>query len=269
MTPSREIDFKVGLPLFAVERPADPGWQLLCRQNTGFCILAYAKSGTALYHFQNGVQTVGKGTVLLIPTGETYSARSDANDPWSFYSVGFPLSPADEASRELLARLPRSFRYSDSLRMAENFAELCRVWQMKNTGYRLKCRSLILDILHTLLYDAERLRNYSAHYQRLVEIISLLQEQYTERFSAEQLSALAGLSPSHFRALFKNLTGLSCVQFQNRLKIDRAKDLLLSGSCRVSEAADAVGFTDINYFSRIFKQMTGKNPSDWLREHHT
>ena len=65
--------------------------------------------------------------------------------------------------------------------------------------------------------------------------------------------------------LFKEATGMTTVQFQNHLKIDRAKDLIVSRNCSVTEAAHAVGFHDVCYFSRVFRQITGKNPSEYLR----
>ena len=60
------------------------------------------------------------------------------------------------------------------------------------------------------------------------------------------------------------MTGMSAIQFQNQQKIQRAKDLILSQNCNVTEAAQAVGFSDIYYFSRMFRKLTGKNPSEYL-----
>ena len=54
------------------------------------------------------------------------------------------------------------------------------------------------------------------------------------------------------------------MQFQNKLKIDKAKDLIISHSCNITEAAEAVGFSDVYYFSRMFRKITGKNPSEFL-----
>ena len=62
----------------------------------------------------------------------------------------------------------------------------------------------------------------------------------------------------------QQLTGLTTVQFQNKLKIDKAKDLIISRSCNITEAAEAVGFSDVYYFSRMFRKITGKNPSELL-----
>ncbi|HHV97854.1 MAG TPA: helix-turn-helix transcriptional regulator [Clostridiaceae bacterium] len=49
------------------------------------------------------------------------------------------------------------------------------------------------------------------------------------------------------------------------IKINKAKDLLLSGECNVSEAAFSVGFENVHYFSRTFKKITGVNPSKYLK----
>ena len=86
----------------------------------------------------------------------------------------------------------------------------------------------------------------------------MMRENIRESYTLDQLSVLSGLSSSHFRALFKERTGMTAVQFQNHLKIDRAKDLILSRDCNVTEAAYAVGFNDVYYFSRMFRKLTGK-----------
>jgi len=93
----------------------------------------------------------------------------------------------------------------------------------------------------------------------------MIQENYQKNFSIEELTQYSGLSPSYFRRLFKKATGLTPLQYQNYIKINKAKDLLLSGECNVSEAAFSVGFDNVHYFSRIFKKIAGVNPSHYLK----
>ncbi|MFW5789511.1 MAG: helix-turn-helix domain-containing protein, partial [Spirochaetota bacterium] len=69
----------------------------------------------------------------------------------------------------------------------------------------------------------------------------------------------------YFRRLFKQVTGYTPVNYINRVKIDKAKDLLLSGECNVSEAAEAVGIDNVFYFSRLFKRISSVNPSEYIR----
>ncbi|OMC67430.1 hypothetical protein BK126_17730 [Paenibacillus sp. FSL H7-0326] len=93
-----------------------------------------------------------------------------------------------------------------------------------------------------------------------------MQENYSRHYSVQELAVMAGLSTSHFRLVFKKVTGQSILDYQNQIKLGKAKDLLLSGECNVTEAALHTGFGNVYYFSRLFKQVMGCNPSDYLRK---
>lgn len=264
MSVVKNLDIQIRALNFVVDRPPNPEWHLTDHTNKDFYILAYAKSGKAFYSFGGEVTHIKKGTVIFVRQNQTYSARSDPENPWHFNSVAFSLDFLDESSRILLEELPNIFTSSDSSRMAENFTELYRIWFAKGAGYLIKCRSLILDILYILLSDEFRRGKASAHYAKIEQLVDMMRENFDKSYSLEELCALSGLSSSHFRMLFKEMTGMTAVQFQNRLKIDRAKDLILSCNCNVTEAAHAVGFNDVYYFSRMFRKLTGKNPSEYL-----
>ncbi|MBQ8509963.1 MAG: helix-turn-helix transcriptional regulator [Clostridia bacterium] len=259
-----ELNIQITSPVFVVERQPDAAWKL---DNPGYpdsYVLAYAVSGSVIYTFDGQRQTVKRGNVVFVRQGEAYQAVSDPDDPWSFYSCGFGIEVCDEASRQILESLPHVFRCSGSSHMQSCFAELNRIWTTRQAGYLLKCRSLLLDILYLLLGDEKRRDLHSAHFQTITGIVETMRCSYSRSYSLEELCRMSGLSSSHFRTLFKQVTGVTAVQFQNRLKIDKAKDLIISHTCNVTEAAEAVGFRDVNYFSRIFKQLTGKSPSEYL-----
>jgi YesN/AraC family two-component response regulator len=60
----------------------------------------------------------------------------------------------------------------------------------------------------------------------------------------------------------KRLTGSSVQSYVIRTRIERAQHLLLYAGMNVTEVADALGYRDIFFFSRQFKQHTGKSPSE-------
>ena len=264
MTEYTEIDFQVGVPFFVVDRKPDINWNYASPNTRDWYVLGYARSGSAYYNFSGNTQTAAKGNVIFTRSNESYSAYSKPDDPWSFISAAFTIEFGDPESEQVVTSLPNIFKCSDSVPMADNFGELVRVWSAKPCGYKLKCRSILLDIMYTLLADEDRRRNHSAHFSKINEIVEFLRQNYTGSYSVDELSELSGLSPSYFRSLFKQLTGLTTVQFQNKLKIDKAKDLIISHSCNITEAAEAVGFSDVYYFSRMFRKITGKNPSEFL-----
>ncbi len=261
------LDLQVDQIRFVVDRGPNAAWRLTDNHYACESVLAYAKDGRAEYVFRepDGPRRVSvrRGNVLFIRRGTVYSAHADANAPWSFYSCAFSHTEINPETAERLAAMPTVFTASDSTHMTEDFGELFRAWTEGGEGCLLRCRSLILDILYLLLSDAERREAATAHEMKIREIADLLRRDYTGNYSVADLAAMAGLSSSHFRTLFRQTTGMTTVQFVTSIRIARAKDLLLSRTCNVSEAARAVGFSDVFYFSRVFRKVTGMNPSEF------
>ena len=81
----------------------------------------------------------------------------------------------------------------------------------------------------------------------------------------QQLAGWANMGVRHYSYVFKDITGLSPIDYITELRMDYArKQLLLSGGT-VSAVAREAGFRDVYYFSRRFKQLTGVSPTDYVR----
>jgi AraC family transcriptional activator of pobA len=74
------------------------------------------------------------------------------------------------------------------------------------------------------------------------------------------------LSGAHAETLFKKAFGVTPVAYRNRLRLRRARELLVSSMMNVSQAAFAVGFKDPLYFSRVFYRAFGVRPSSLIRD---
>ena len=71
---------------------------------------------------------------------------------------------------------------------------------------------------------------------------------------------MAGFSPSHFSARFRAVTGFSVTEYVKRLRMARARQLLITSDHTVAEIAAAVGYPDPFYFSRNFSAVNGVSP---------
>lgn len=71
------------------------------------------------------------------------------------------------------------------------------------------------------------------------------------------------LDRSHFYRLFKTETGVSPVDYINRRRISRAESLLTNRRMSIKDVAYSVGYTDQMYFSRVFKRLSGKTPTEF------
>jgi AraC-like DNA-binding protein len=69
------------------------------------------------------------------------------------------------------------------------------------------------------------------------------------------------VSTFYFCKLFKKATGLTFTDYLGRVRIEKAKDLLLNPHLRVSEIAYAVGFQSLTHFNRVFHKLTGESPT--------
>ena len=94
----------------------------------------------------------------------------------------------------------------------------------------------------------------------------VMQEHFREDLSVESLAESADMSIAYFRRLFVKAYGISPMQYLMNLRIEHARDLLLSGEVNVTEAALLSGFDDIYYFSKVFKTKTGRTPSDLIKK---
>ena len=82
-------------------------------------------------------------------------------------------------------------------------------------------------------------------------------------WTIREMAELSGYSQSRFLALYKDRFGVSPIYDLTRRRIDEAKLLLLYGNMSISMTAEAVGYSSIYYFSRIFKEYVGLTPSEF------
>lgn len=98
---------------------------------------------------------------------------------------------------------------------------------------------------------------------QLRDAITFLDSQLPARVDLATLSALAGLSQSHYSRAFKASTGVAPYQWQLQARIERAKSLLVGSVRSLEEVAEATGFADAVHFGRTFRKLTGATPAAW------
>jgi AraC-like DNA-binding protein len=161
---------------------------------------------------------------------------------------------------------PFVFHTKDSSAFLEHFKTAEKKWKNKKTGFSLKCKSELYEIL----YKMQSEHRFDYRPKTKLEIIKPAVEYIHERYSIEsigieKLSKLCNITPEYFRSIFKANFGTSPVKYINAIKIARAKELLDSNMYSVTEAATLSGFNDISHFSREFKRSCGQNPSQYAK----
>ncbi len=101
------------------------------------------------------------------------------------------------------------------------------------------------------------------------KLINAIQEYIDSNLNGKlQLNEVAevfGLSPAYLSVLFKKSTESGFSEYVNTKKIDRAKEMLLSGDMKIYEVADSLGFESAYYFSKVFKKVDGHSPREYIQ----
>lgn len=97
-------------------------------------------------------------------------------------------------------------------------------------------------------------------------VLALIRTHYGEHLSVNALAEQVHYSPAHLSTLFKKETGLTLSEAILRTRLKAAMDLLRTTLEPVSVIASQTGYTDVQYFSRVFKQFTGLTPLEYRRK---
>lgn len=88
-------------------------------------------------------------------------------------------------------------------------------------------------------------------------------EHQGEDLSLGQVAKAVNTSTFYFCKMFKKVTGINFTDYLSRVRIERAKNLLLNPSLRISEIAFEVGFQSLTHFNRVFKKIIGQSPTSY------
>lgn len=221
--------------------------------------LVYMLDGENAYRFDGGnTETVRKGQLFYLPKA-------------SNYEVLLPLRGACIAINYLLGDASVTFPFfqlpADASERFENyFTAIELMWRTKPAGYRLRCMSLLYDLLYRLqkcLDDNYLPVSQRARLRSATEYIS--SRYYASDIKVADLAKTAGVTPEYLRALFRKAYGVPPHQYIEGMKIERAKELLRAGGFPVGEIAALCGYASVGYFCREFKKHTFLTPSEFRK----
>ena len=93
-----------------------------------------------------------------------------------------------------------------------------------------------------------------------------IQQNYTRSFSLIELAETIGVSKSYLSRIFKKDMGISLWDYLNRLRNQKARELLLLTDESIYVIATRVGYEDVGYFSRVFREITGCSPRAYRQQ---
>tara|TARA_R110001583_G_scaffold112917_4_gene263116 strand:+ start:3827 stop:4672 length:846 start_codon:yes stop_codon:yes gene_type:complete len=90
-----------------------------------------------------------------------------------------------------------------------------------------------------------------------------IQEHFQEAITRSMIANRFNISPNHLSRLFRQQGHMTLSDYIIWVRLDRAKFMLKKYSFKLNEIATRCGFQDVNYFFRVFKNKTGKTPTEY------
>jgi len=215
----------------------------------------YIEEGQGIFITKNhGKYTVGPGDIMLLFPEEphVYFSRQQWKTKWIVWG-----GPEADIIREIGYVLSSHPVIPDKLGLFNQaFEKLIPIITQENIGVVFLRKNIILEMICGL-YSYLQIKGEQTYQSKVMqEVVLFIKANFIKPLSVSELALQFNMSVTHFRRLFRHYTGISPSRFITSLRISEAK-WLLSQQINIKEVAFYVGYTNIFYFMRVFKKMTG------------
>lgn len=258
--PSIAKNFSVKIEFITNEGTLRPHW------HEHLEILYFSDNGCVLSRDGESFD-IKKGDIAVINPNEIHSFSANGPVPHYFMLI-WPEFFQDVEFENIL--LQTHIKNDEFLQKC--ILNMYDEYDKKQEGYDMQIKAYAYSLMAYLLrnYTKEHISEYDINLkknkiERISKILNYISDHYKENITTAEIAKLSYLTESYLCRFFKKSIGKSITAYINELRIEKAAVLLLNTDESVTEIATHVGFSDLNYFSRIFKKMKGVSPKEFKK----
>lgn len=212
------------------------------------------------------------GAVIALSCGDALNLSALGRRNFSFFVFNFTLF--DNRGREVSMReldFPIFFVLKGGGVVRSECGRLLALFRGRGPFREIRLSSAMATLvsrLHGLVRPAKGLlgAGQGAQAERLRRAVAHVYANLHRKLTLSEIARAACLNQSYFSRLFRKRCGETPMGFVSRLKIERAKGVLLNSDLSVGRVAESFGFESQAHFSRKFKAVTGRTPSSITRK---
>lgn len=132
-----------------------------------------------------------------------------------------------------------------------------------------RSRSYMMELLYFISYVCAGDKSNGNDIEQVVssdtvsEVIQYLNEHIGDKLALEDIMKEFGINRNRLNDLFVKETSMTCMNYLEKLRVNLAQVMLAETELLIGEIAQRVGYTDSNYFIKVFKKNTGVTPSKY------
>ena len=179
-----------------------------------------------------------------------------ANQPFRFDQITEMQFPVCSKSRLLIAQLQEGADLTPFLRSLQKTELALQLLRRALMCITIPFTTCQVPACRFLTYESEREKIQSA---RL-----LLEQNIDQQFTIKELARKVAMNECYLKKGFKAITGRTIHEYQQELRIEKAKQFLQLDGRSVTDVANILGYSSISHFSTAFKRITGMKPCELL-----
>ncbi|WEK37482.1 MAG: AraC family transcriptional regulator [Candidatus Pseudobacter hemicellulosilyticus] len=230
-------------------------------------ILLYCLRGKGWYTINNRKFIVQSNEFVIIPaTTEDLCYGADEEDPWTIYWVHFSGRDMDQFNQSFNIGLydgPRQILLNEKgIELWDTmYKSLEMGYSLENLNYTNLC---LYHLVASFLYPDKHMNDRKQEQKDMInDSILYMRSKLNVRLTVKEMAERTNLSEPHFTRLFRQSTGMSPMDYFIHLKLQKSCLMLYSSTSRVKDIADAIGYDDPYYFSRLFKKYMNLSPEQY------
>lgn len=226
-------------------------------------LLVYVSSGEGRYFINKKIYNVTENDFFVLPVKYAGGLESSQKNPWSIYWAYFSGTQASKMVQHLVGNEYSPKKAKPLVGRIAQFNDILHHLElMENIENLVYANSRFVSFLCSFRLMVLSARKYGKK-DGVIQSIEYMRENISNMITLEQLAEVAGLSVSHYCAMFKQKTMQTPMQLYTSMKIQRACQLLQNRNQTIKSISYSLGFFDQYHFSKVFKQIMGVSPRNW------
>lgn len=226
-------------------------------------VLALMLDGKAKYTLNDQIVIAEKGDLLFIPIG-TMRASENVEGEHQKLTILFHHSTEDSQALPILGHAQfgkckiRNFEY-----MKQRFEKLYHETLGKGVFNSYVITGILMEIIGMASREFEQVEVTPIKLKLAHQLQAYLVTHYRESIHINQLAAHIHRSANYTISIFREVMGISPIQYVHHMRIKEACNLLINSNLSIAEISNYLGYYDHSYFFRVFKKLTSHSPTDY------
>lgn len=242
--------------------------------------IIYVQNGKIVVSIQNEDFTVSKGGLALIQPQTVHAIKQYADESSQYFNILFRFSLLSCGGKDMCYEkyfypiysrqliIPKIVGSEHPLNI-ELIPYITRLIDSRRHNDELLVKSCLFAIMHSIVPHCSAADNNQQHlntlYEKLKQSLTFVENNYGSVITVSQAAEVSNFSASHFSKMFRQLTGMSFVQYLKNYRLEIAAEKLLNSRSKISEIALECGFNNLSYFTLAFCEKYGVTPKEFRR----